>query len=69
MKISFHLYPNKTNFHMKSFVLSFAFLIRFREIQNWLINNIVFIIIFLFSTRYKEQNEESSPEDAVEPQS
>ena len=29
MKISFHSYANKSNFHMKSFALSLAFIVRF----------------------------------------
>ena len=29
MKISFHSCANKTNFHMKKFVLSLAFIVRF----------------------------------------
>ena len=29
MKISFHSYANKANFHMKSFALSLAFIVRF----------------------------------------
>ena len=35
MKISFHSYANKTNFHMKSFALSLAFIMRFNETQKW----------------------------------
>ena len=37
MKISFHSYANKTNFHMKSFALSLAFIVRFRATRKWLI--------------------------------
>ena len=29
MKISFHSYANKTNFHMKTFALTLAFIMRF----------------------------------------
>ena len=35
MKISFHSYANKTNFHMKSFALSLAFVMRFKVTQKW----------------------------------
>ena len=35
MKISFHLYANKTNFHMKSFDLSLAFIMRFTATRKW----------------------------------
>ena len=36
MKISFlHSYANKTNFHLKSFALSLAFIMRFKAIQKW----------------------------------
>ena len=34
-KFSFHLFVNKTNFHMKSFALSLALMMRFKEIQKW----------------------------------
>ena len=34
-KISFHSYANKTNFHMKSFVLSLAFITRFKATRKW----------------------------------
>ena len=40
MKISFHSYANKTNFHMKSFALSLAFIVRFIATQKWPIVNI-----------------------------
>ena len=41
MKISFHSYANKTNFHTKSFALSLAFIARFwiekKDMKNkWL---------------------------------
>ena len=35
MKISFHSYANKTNFHMKSFALSLAFIMRFTSTRKW----------------------------------
>ena len=35
MKISFHSYLNKTNFHMKSFALSLAFTGRFTATRKW----------------------------------
>ena len=35
MKISFHSYANKTNFHLKSFALSFAFIVRFTANRKW----------------------------------
>ena len=35
MKISFHSYENKTNFHMKSFALSLAFIVRFTATSKW----------------------------------
>ena len=35
MKISFHSYANKTNFHIKSFALSFAFIVRFTATRKW----------------------------------
>ena len=35
MKISFHSYANKTNFHMKTFALSLAFIVRFTATRKW----------------------------------
>ena len=35
MKISFHSYANKTNFHMKTFALSLAFIMRFTATRKW----------------------------------
>ena len=35
MKISFHSYANKCNFHMKSFALSLAFIVRFTATRKW----------------------------------
>ena len=35
MKISFHSYANKTNFHMKSFALSLALIRRFTATWKW----------------------------------
>ena len=37
MKISSRLYTNESNFHMKSFPLSLAFIMRFTATQKWLI--------------------------------
>ena len=34
MKINFHSYANKTNFHMKNFALGLAFIMRFRAIRK-----------------------------------
>ena len=38
MKISCHLYANKTNFHMKSFALSLVFIVRLSATRKWPIN-------------------------------
>ena len=35
MKISFHSYANKTNYHMKRFALRLAFLVRFTATRKW----------------------------------
>ena len=35
MKIGFHSYANETNFHMKSFALSLAFILRFKATRKW----------------------------------
>ena len=35
MKISFHSYANKTHFHLKSFALSLAFIVRFTVTWQW----------------------------------
>ena len=35
MKISFHSYANKINFHMKSFAHSLAFMVRFTATRKW----------------------------------
>ena len=35
MKISFHSYANKTNFQMKSFAFSLAFIMRFAATPKW----------------------------------
>ena len=37
MKISFHSYANTINFHMKSFALSLAFILRFKQLGNGLL--------------------------------
>ena len=39
MKISFHSHANKTNFHMKSFAVSLAFIMRFTATRKWPIEN------------------------------
>ena len=39
MKISFHSYANKTDFHMKTFTLILAFIRRFTATRKWLILN------------------------------
>ena len=35
LKISFHSHANKTNFHMKSFALSLAFVMRLKATRKW----------------------------------
>ena len=35
MKITFHSYVNKTNFHLKTFALSLAFIVRFTGTRKW----------------------------------
>ena len=40
MKISFHSYANKTNFHMKSFALSLAFIMKFTVTRKWPISKV-----------------------------
>ena len=35
MKISFHSHANKTNFHIKSFALNLAFIVRFIATRKW----------------------------------
>ena len=35
MRISFQSYANKTNFHMKSFALSLAFIMRLTATRKW----------------------------------
>ena len=37
MKISFHSYANKTNFYIKRFALSLAFIVKFTAIRKWAI--------------------------------
>ena len=44
MKISFHSYANRTNFHMNSFALSLAFIMRFTATRKWPIDLIVEIL-------------------------
>ena len=43
MKSSFHSYANKTNFHMKRFALSLAFIVRFTAIRKWSIVQMQFL--------------------------
>ena len=35
IKISFHSYANNNNFHMKSFALNLAFIMRFNATRKW----------------------------------
>ena len=35
MKIRFHSYTNKNNFHKKGFAVSLAFILRFTATQKW----------------------------------
>ena len=35
MKISFHSFANKTNFHVKNFALSLALIMKFTATQKW----------------------------------
>ena len=53
MKISFHSYANKTNFHMKSCALGLAFIMRYTATWKWPIDFIktdwvFFVCLFLF---------------------
>ena len=48
MKISFHSYANKTNFHMKSFVLSLTFIMRFTATKEKEIKKGYFVTQFVF---------------------
>ena len=41
IKISFNSYANKTNFHMKSFALSLAFIVRFTATRKWPISQLL----------------------------
>ena len=41
VKISFHSYANKTNFRMKIFPLSLAFIVRFTATRKWPIEELV----------------------------
>ena len=47
MKISFHSYANKTYFHMKSFALSLAFIVRFTATRIWPIENTLYLLKIL----------------------
>ena len=48
MKISFNSYANNTNFHMKSFALSLAFIVRFTATRKWPI-----ILVLVYNTQLK----------------
>ena len=50
MKISFHSSVNKTNFHMKSFALSLAFIVRFTATRKWPIERNTCFLYFQQST-------------------
>ena len=50
MKISFHSYANKTNFHMKSFALSLAFIVRFTATRKWPILSISISLYYCYKT-------------------
>ena len=41
LKISFHSHANKTNFHMKSFALNLAFIMRFAAARKWPIHHTI----------------------------
>ena len=41
MKVSFHSYANKPNFHMLSFARSLAFIVRFTATRKWPIDPIL----------------------------
>ena len=57
MKISFHSYANKTNFHMKSFAFSLAFIMRYKATLKWPIlrgkSARVISPIFFFKFKFK----------------
>ena len=44
MKMSFHSYANKTNFHMKSVALSLAFIARLTATRKWAITLVSVLI-------------------------
>ena len=41
VRISFHSYVNKTNFHVKNFALSLAFIMRLTTTWNWPIGYVI----------------------------
>ena len=58
MKISFHSYANKTNFHMKSFKLGLAFV---TEVQsNSEMDDLTFLFVSFLTERDRETIEELS---------
>ena len=50
MKISFHSYANKTNFHVRSFALNLAFMARFTATWKWPIEVTLQVFIGQFYT-------------------
>ena len=57
-KISFHSYVNKTNFHMKSFALSLAFIIKLTATRKWPIDFNIWKNLY-FANPYSWQEENS----------
>ena len=49
MKSNFHSYANKINFHMKSFALSLAVIVRFTATRKWLITCLIIIVTIINS--------------------
>ena len=52
MKIGFHSYANKTNFHMKSFALSLTFIVRFtptRKCPILFLVKLLLCFVFVYS--------------------
>ena len=52
MKIIFHSHTNKTNFHMKSFARSLAFIVRFTATRKW---PILFTLITKYNIFYSKK--------------
>ena len=48
-KIIFHSYANKTNFHMKSFALSLAFIMRLTATRKWpiIVDGITIMLVIM----------------------